>query len=196
MTLYTSTCIGSNQLILYNAHSKNHKINEYYYDGAKKIRTKSTNEENNIIENEQDNLLFEKIFKDIQLSLSLYPLHSEHTKELIKLFYYITKNSNSLYVIGSFNNESESRFRIKGLNTWIVELFLKIHATNTLPYTNLPIYFFDKNTNQWFQMCFIENYKFNFISEVPRPTQKDIYTAVGTRTLNYNAIREINKLFS
>lgn len=183
-TLVTGITSGADAEWVLKAQSMGHDIKQYYYDGVKKIRSKSHDNHHHDIETEHDNLMA-VFFIELVLKNLGYDNVSVQFNNLLKNFYYILKDVDSLYLIGKFARDSQdfhfgSRLGISGKTAFYAEMFVDIqlekHVTG-----DIPLYFFEQNEGCWYGLTS----ELRFVPRNP-PSPSGVYAGVGTRNINEN----------
>ena len=201
-TLHTGGTTGADSAWINCANLKKHHVKVYSFDGWK--RTRIIDDEGNfevihlsMDEEELDNLSLEKVSKDMKKTIPA----TGYERNLLKRDCEMIKECDSLYAIGGFDKNSNSRLKVKGHTAWIVELYLNhliaknpnIHHEDCM----LPIYFFNEDTeketdgpenNKWYQLHHTKKENFRWIckgnifsNQIPKPNKN--YIGVGSREL-------------
>jgi len=106
----------------------------------------------------------------------------------LKRDYAMTLEATSLYLTGYFDTTAKSRLQIKGVEAWIVELFVEKIKDNHK--SMFPIYLFSEDLKCWCQLS--TGFKWIHISRPNRPQES--YIGLGSDPISREARIEISIL--
>jgi hypothetical protein len=195
-TLITGIAPGSDTEWVSRAHTLGEQIIQLYFDGHNRVRS---NTHDNHLDSEHDVLLANLYIDRAMKHHNYHFSEGSQFHKLLKAFYFIIKEADSLYIIGSFAEQTDfhygSRLNIAGKSSWYAEMFvdkwLELYKEYPI-YKNIPLYFFDQKKNKWFSLKRDLTFYSIYFDEIPKPTGK--YAAVGTRSLNNDGLFAIRSL--
>lgn len=109
---------------------------------------------------------------------------------ILKKDFATIQNATSLYFSGYFDINGRSRLQIKGLEAWIVELFVNKIKNTEHTSDLLPIYLFSEDVKCWCQL----NSNFKWIHIIRPPKPQESYIGLSSDPISIEARIEISLL--
>jgi len=197
--LHTGGAHGGDQFWERIAQTKGHSVKEYQFDGHKHTRVLDHTGQHTLVDLTPDDKELCRMALETASSQMGRDLPSGAQLHLLERDWILVHNSdaNSLYAVGHFDPDAESRLKIHGGTGWIMELFLEHYMYKHNLYNNpggkvsfsikpLPIYFKSMSHNAQFQghyqLCLdgMNRFKWERVDQIPDP--KGNWIGVGARS--------------